>query len=282
MRRTFGKRFSNAVNTLTTRASHKLYLYHIVVAIEWNKRNYWLVVMLKDNHRFTKLLIREIGQKYSELLGINLKSKDDEEIFKWFLASVLFGAPITETSVINTYRRFERHGILTPKKILKTGWQGLVDILDEGGYTRYDFKTSDKLLEVMKNLLTPYEGSLNLLHQQSTDPEDLEKRVKNLGKGIGNVTVSIFLRELRNIWKKADSKPTPLVILAAKNLGIIKEERPEKALGELKRFWRENGVPEKSFVNFETALLRLGKDFCRKKRCEKCAFQDYCLTTTSP
>ena len=238
--------------------------------------------MLKGNCIFTNLLIRELGQKYSELLGINLMSKDDEEIFKWFLASVLFGAPLTETSVINTYRCFERHDVLTPEKILKTGWQGLVDMLDEGGYTRYDFKTSDKLLEVMKNLLTQYEGSLNRLHKRSTDPEDLEKSIKNLGKGIGNVTVSIFLRELRNVWKKADPKPTPLVILAGKNLGIIEEEKPEKALEELKRFWGENGVPEKSFVNFETALLRLGKDFCRKKRCEKCGFQDYCLTTTSP
>ncbi len=227
-------------------------------------------------------MIKELGQKYSELLGINLESRSDEEIFKWFLASVLFGAPITETSVMNTYRCFEEHGVLTPEKILKTGWQGLVDILDEGGYTRYDFKTSDKLLEVMKNLLTQYEGSLNLLHQQSSDTEDLEKRIKKLGKGIGNVTVSIFLRELRNIWKKTDPKPTPLVILAAKNLGITEEEKPEKALGELKRSWGENRVPEKSFINFETALLRLGKDFCRKKRCEKCGFQTYCLTTTSP
>lgn len=227
-------------------------------------------------------MIRELGQKYSELLGINLKSEGDEEIFKWFLASVLFGAPITETSVMNTYRCFEKHDILTPEKILKTGWQGLVDILDEGGYTRYDFKTSDKLLEIMKNLLTQYEGSLNLLHQQSTDHEDLEKRIKKLGKGIGNITVSIFLRELRNIWRKANPKPTPLVILTAKNLGIIEEEKPENALEELKRFWRENRVLNNSFVNFETALLRLGKDFCRKKRCEKCEFQDYCLTTTSP
>jgi len=99
-------------------------------------------------------LIRELGQRYSDLLGINLMRKNDEEIFKWFLASVLFGAPITETSVINTYRCFESHDVLSPKKILETGWQGLVDILDEGGYTRYDFKTSDKLLEAMKNLLT--------------------------------------------------------------------------------------------------------------------------------
>jgi len=227
----------------------------------------------------TNLLIDKFGQKYSDVLGINLRTKDDREIFKWFLASILFGAPITESSVIRTYRCFESHGVLTPEKILETGWQGLVDILDEGGYTRYDFKTSDKLLEFMDNLLTRYKGSLNLIHEKASDQSDLEKRLRDLGKGVGPVTVSIFLRELRNLWKKADSKPTPLVILAAKNLGIIKEESPEKTLEELKEFWRKNKVPQKTFVNFETALLRLGKDFCRKGRCKQCVLKPYCLTT---
>jgi len=223
------------------------------------------------------LLVEKFGQKYSDILGINLKTKDDGEIFKWFLASVLFGAPINETSVIRTYKCFERYGVLTPKKILETGWDGLVRILDEGGYTRYDFKTSDKLLEVMGNLLTKYGGSLNLIHERASDPYDLEKRLKDLGKGVGDVTVNIFLRELRDLWKKVDSKPTPLVILAAKNLGIVKEESPEKALGELKEFWRKNEVAEKTFANFETALLRLGKNLCRKRKCGRCMLKRYCL-----
>ena len=229
----------------------------------------------------TSLLIKNFGQKYSETLGINLEGGEEREIFKWFLASILFGAPINETSVIRTFQCFERHEVLTPKGILERGWQGLVDILDEGGYTRYDFKTSDKLLEVMNNLVTLYEGRLNHLHEQALDSSDLEKRLRNLGKGIGDVTVSIFLRELRSIWKKADPNPTPLVILAAKNLGMIKEESPEKALGTLKEFWRKNEVYQKSFVNFETALLRLGKGFCRKRKCKQCLLQRCCLVATS-
>jgi len=233
------------------------------------------------DRKTVNLLVEKFGRKYSDILGINLETKDDVEIFKWFLASVLFGAPINETSVIRTYKCFERYGVLTPKKILETGWDGLVKILDEGGYTRYDFKTSDKLLEVMGNLLKKYEGSLNLIHEQASDPYDLEKRLKDLGKGVGDVTVSIFLRELRDLWKKADSKPTPLVILAAKNLGIVKEERPEKALVELEEFWRKNKVAGKTFVNFETALLRLGKNFCRKRNCRECMLKQYCLIMVS-
>ncbi len=211
-------------------------------------------------------LVENLGERYSEVLKINLVNKDNKEIFKWFLVSVLFGVPITETSVTKTYSCFKKRGVLTPTKILETGWNGLVEILDEGGYTRYDFKTATKLLEVMGNLNTRYGGSLNKLHEDAADSLDLEKRLKELGKGIGDVTVSIFLRDVRSVWHKADPKPTPLVILAAKRLGITETENPEQALSELKAFWRKNKIAGKSFVNFETALLRYGKDLRRKER----------------
>ncbi len=214
--------------------------------------------------QFAELIERD-GQRYSESLGINLEGDDEKEVFKWFLAAVLFGAPITETSVVKTYKCFERHGVLTPEKILRAGWDGLVEILDEGSYTRYDYKTADKLLKIMGNLNVSYSGSLSILHEKAEDSIDLERRLRELGKGIGDITVSIFLRELRGIWSKADSKPTPLVVLAAKNLGIIKTETPEKALIELKEFWNKNEVKGRTFVNFETALVRIGKDLRRKE-----------------
>jgi hypothetical protein len=211
-----------------------------------------------------KLLVENFGQKYSEILGIDLSRGRDEEIFKWFLAAVLFGAPITEQSVIKTYNCFAKHDVLSPKRILKTGWDGLVRILDEGSYTRYDFKTADKLLEVMRNIVEKYDGSLTLLHDQASDLRDLEKRLKALGKGIGDVTISIFLRDLRGVWGKADPLPTAMVLLAAKELRILRGGTAKEALRQLKDFWIKNEVEGRSYVNFETALLRLGKDFLRK------------------
>jgi hypothetical protein len=213
-------------------------------------------------------LLEVHGQKYSELLGIDISSGKREEIFKWFLASILFGAPISETSAIKTYKCFEKYGAITPQKIVAKGWKGLVKILDEGSYTRYDFKTADKLLEVMGNLVESYCGNINSLHAQANDPKDLEIRLKSLGKGIGDVTVSIFLRELRGIWEKADPRPTPLVVLGARNLGIIKTRDQSKALLELKEFWRKNKQPKGDFIEFETALLRFGK-LCRRGKCDK-------------
>jgi endonuclease III len=229
-----------------------------------------------------KAFVENFGQRYSEILGIDLSSGKDEEIFKWFLASVLFGAPITEKAVVKTYKCFEKYNVLTPRRILETGWDGLVKILDEGSYTRYDFKTADKLLEVMQNLTQRYGGSLTPLYNKASNEQDLEKRVKDLGKGIGDVTVSVFLRELRDVWEKANPNLTSLVILAAKKVGIAREKAAENVLKQSKDFWSKNKVAGKSFVNLETALLRLGKDFCTKEKCAACPIKDECLNHGAP
>ena len=195
--------------------------------------------------------MRIFGKPYSEILGINLKFGKDEEIVKWFLASILYSKPIRESSATKTYFCFLKHGVTNAKKILQTGWQGLVDILDEGGYTRYDFSTADKLLEVFGNLEKVYGGSLNRLHELAKDSKDLEKKLKLLGKGIGDVTVSVFLREMRDVWRKADPEPSPLAKLAMKKLKIK----------DLKEFAKRKKL---NLVWLETALVRYAKEFLRK------------------
>jgi len=198
-----------------------------------------------------KDFVREFGQPYSEMLGIDLKSGRGEEAVKWFLAAILYSKPIRESSATKTYRCFERHGVITAERIVRVGWDRLVSILDKGGYTRYDFSTADKLLEVFGNLEKLYNGDLTKLHNQSKDSLDLENRLKELGKGIGDTTVSIFLRDMRGIWEKADPRPSPLVRSAIERLGIK----------DLKEYAREAGI---DVVRLETALLRYAKDFFRK------------------
>jgi endonuclease III len=220
-------------------------------------------------------LIKTFPYSYSEELGINLKSRKSSEIFKWFLASILFAKPIRESSAIKTYRCFCSRNVVTAEIILETGWQGLVDILDEGGYTRYDFSTADKLLEVMKNLMDHYDGDLNKLYSESKNQKDLENKLMSLGKGIGKTTVNIFLRELRGVWN-VDPLPYRFTIEAAKNLGLTSSKEPKIVLNELKEKWEQSRIENKSFVNFEAALLKLGKDYCRKNRCSICPLSKYC------
>jgi endonuclease III len=133
---------------------------------------------------------------YSEDLKIDLSQPFGR--FQWFLASILFGARISEKIASKTYRAFQEAGIDTPEKIPSVGWNELVRILDAGGYVRYDFSAATKLINIMLALRENY-GSLEGLYQQSTDTKDLENRLKEF-KGIGPGTVQIFLREMRGVW----------------------------------------------------------------------------------
>lgn len=184
-------------------------------------------------------------QLYSEELGIELKKGTDAELFKWFLASVLFGARISETIAKNTYRTFQRYGLLTPEKILEAGWDFLVSpIMREGGYVRYDGKTSTQVLSNSETLIREYGGSLNRLHKEARDKKDLEERLLRF-HGVGPVTVNIFLRELRPYWKKADPDPLPVVKRLARKLKINLSEYNRKTI---------------AFTRLEAGLIRMRKE----------------------
>lgn len=205
-------------------------------------------------------LVQTLGGKFSRELGIHLTARKPSEIFRWFLASVFFGARISQTIAIRTFREFEKEGLVSPRKIVDRGWDGLTMVLDRGGYVRYDFKTATKLLDVSRALLEKYGGDLNTLHAMASDTRDLERRLKALGKGIGDVTVNIFLRELRGIWRKAEPLPSELVLTAAKNLRLIPKapEDQRHSLEALKEKWRDEGNRPRGFADFEAALVRWG------------------------
>lgn len=221
-------------------------------------------------------MVKELGGAYSSALGINLASMESDEVFKWFLASVLFGARIGEGIAMNTHKEFEKAEVLSPEAILETGWQGLVDILDRGGYVRYDFKTATKLLEVTQTLKDKYEGDLNRLHFFAKDGRDLEKQLRSLGKGIGPVTVSIFLRELRDIWEKTEPPLSEPAFLAARNLGLTQATDAAVASEEMKTMWETGAQDEVRFSDLEAALVRLGKNYCCKKKCLVCLIKEEC------
>lgn len=231
-----------------------------------------------DDRGILKTLIERVGGRFLVALGIDLSSQNPEEIFKWFLASVLFGTRISERIVIKTYKEFEKEGILSPAGILNTGWDGLVEILDRGGYVRYDFKTATKLLDLSTALTDNYSGNMNVLHSTASGPRDLEGRLKTLAKGIGDVTVNIFLREMRGIWGKAEPFPSDLVVMAATHMRIIsaRSKDREKILAFLKKKWTDEDMEMKDFPDFEAALIRLGKDYCRKGLCDRCPMKCEC------
>lgn len=199
----------------------------------------------------TFLSVKDQLQKllsYAEELGLNLNKPEDR--FKWFLASILFAKRISAEIAKNTFHRFVDEGLTTPDSILEAGWDRLVEVLDSGGYVRYDFSTASNLLGIMKDLKEKY-GDLENLHRQSSSPADLERRLQEF-KGVGPVGVNIFLRELRETWEKAKPKPSKMAVETAQKINL------------------------KDIEPYESSLVRLQLEFCKKHRCEECPVQNYC------
>ena len=140
------------------------------------------------------------GRIYAKNLGINLDLGGEKELFKWFLACLLFGKPIQQEVAKKTFFEFEKNNLTAPKKILDSGWNKLVKILDKGHYVRYDYSTADKLLEVCGQILGKY-GTIKNLIKASDNIKDLEKRLLEL-KGIGPVTAKIFIRDIKRVFLK--------------------------------------------------------------------------------
>lgn len=202
--------------------------------------------------------MRTLGGRFSIAMGVDLQSLKSGELFKWFMAAILFGAPIPQAIAARTYFEFSKENLLSPKALLRRGWDGLVEVLDRGGYTRYDFKTATKLLDLSKALLDHYSGDLNQLYDAALDPGDLERKLKALSKGIGEVTVGIFLRELRGLWPKAQPPVSEIVLTAARELRFVPAGpiHRDDALRRLQRLWISEGNRMNDFPDFEAALVR--------------------------
>ena len=189
-------------------------------------------------------------QSYSVELNLDLSKPEDR--FKWFLASVFFAKRISTQTAKETYRYFEQEDLTSPDAILEAGWDQLVQVLDQGGYTRYDFSTATNLLAIAKTLKEKY-GDLENINAVAKSPEDLEKRLQEF-RGVGPVGVNIFLRELRGIWQNAQPKPSLLAVSKARQIGLSQGD----------------------IVRFESQLVRLNLEYCKKHRTVECPLKDNC------
>ena len=146
----------------------------------------------REGERTARSRRRETG---SRALGIHLRSGRERDLFRWFLACLLFGKPVQQGVAARAYHALLREGLSTPDAILDAGWDRLVEVLDRGHYVRFDFSTATKLLDVCRALTGRY-GTVRRLLAASTSPADLSRRLQAF-KGVGPTTTRIFLRDVR-------------------------------------------------------------------------------------
>lgn len=135
-------------------------------------------------------------------LGLKVERKE-RELFKWFLASYLFGRRIQHDVARQTWEVFMKHGIDTPKKIAGQSRQRLVELLGEGHYRRYDESTAHGMLDMARTLVRDYHGNLLNMFDGCADEKEFMKKLQSL-KGVGPKTAEIFMREAQPVLVRVD------------------------------------------------------------------------------
>ena len=127
-------------------------------------------------------------------LGFTVEPGDEAALFKWLLASMLFGHRIAQAIAARTWRVLVDAGIDTPHALAGSRHAALVRMLGEGGYRRYDESTAERLTLLCRTLIDEYDGRILGIADAAQDRADFERRVLAF-KGVGPVTLGIFMRE---------------------------------------------------------------------------------------
>lgn len=130
-------------------------------------------------------------------LGLKVERKE-RELFKWFLASYLFGKRIQQSIAHQTWQVFMKHGIDSPKKIAERSRQQIVQMLGEGNYRRYDESTAHNMIEMARTLVRDYHGNLLNMYDACKNEKEFISKLQKL-KGVGPKTAEIFMREAQPV-----------------------------------------------------------------------------------
>ncbi|MCQ4269759.1 DNA methylase [Pseudomonas kuykendallii] len=133
-------------------------------------------------------------------LNIDLVHGDEAALFRWLIASFLFGKRIQGEIAAQAYRVIvDRHGLDTPRKLCACSQRQLVRMLGEARYVRYDESTAARLLKLGRKLMDEYDGAVGAIQARSEDRAAFEKRLAQF-EGVGPKTVEIFMREAASVW----------------------------------------------------------------------------------
>lgn len=125
----------------------------------------------------------------------------DTDMFRWFLLCYLFGKPIQSGVAVKTWELFIKKKLDTPWAILEQSEHGLVRVLHDGGYTRYQHVTAHGLKVCMDRLVREYEGSLLYMLDSSLDQDEFSKRLQKL-YGVGPKIAEIFTNETEEAFAR--------------------------------------------------------------------------------
>lgn len=181
-------------------------------------RGGYAVDMGKPEQR-VKRLLQVAGNSYAAEAGIRLDDKP-MPLFQLLVLCMLASKPIDATIAMRAARELFEAGLRTPKAVLASERQTMIDAFGRAHYVRYDESSATRLTDMAERVRDEFSGDLREMARRSEhDPLKARRMLKRFN-GIGDTGADIFLREVQDVWTWVrpyfDSRATA----AAKALGL--------------------------------------------------------------
>lgn len=196
-------------------------------------------------------LVDRHGRTYAEELRVNLARGTPSALFKLLVAAILFSARIGAKQGVRAAGALFEQGWTTAGKLAGSTWEERVRVLDRSGYARYDERTATMLGQASELLLERYGGDLRKLREAAGRDPNRERALLRQLKGLGNVGIDIFFREVQVAWDELYPFADERALGEARQLGLP---------GDAKALAR--GHDRQAFARLVAALVRssLAKD----------------------
>jgi endonuclease III len=190
-------------------------------------------------------LLDRHGRTYAEELRINLNRETPSALFKLLVAAILFSARIGAKQGTKAAAALFDQGWTTARKLAESTWEERVRVLNRSGYARYDERTATMLGQTSELLLERYGGDLRKLREEAGRDPSRERALLRQLKGLGNVGIDIFFREVQVVWDELYPFADERALAEARRLGLPDDP---KALAR--------GHDRQTFARLVAALVR--------------------------
>ncbi|MFE7571004.1 endonuclease [Streptomyces sp. NPDC057539] len=174
-------------------------------------------------------LLDTLGRTYADEAGIHLRNTP-QPLYQLLVLSCLLSARIRSGTAVAASRALSDAGLRDARHMADATWQQRVDALGEGGYRRYDERTSTQLGMGAELLLKEYGGDLRRLREAAAGDITTLRSLLREVPGLGPVGVDIFLREVQGIWPEVAPYLDAKALQGARGRGLPDEP---KALARL-------------------------------------------------
>lgn len=149
--------------------------------------------------RTVQQLIKVAGTTYATEAGIKIKDKP-MPLFQLLVLCMLASKPINAAIAMRAARELFKAGLRTPKAVLESDRQTMIDAFGRAHYARYDESSAARLADMAERVQDEYSGDLRELAERSEHGVVAAKRMLKEFKGIGDTGADIYLREVQDVW----------------------------------------------------------------------------------